>query len=683
MSEKHPIPSLLLDSPEQGTAPAGDDITRLQNVEKALRISEERYRSLFESLGEGIVLFDQQENIIAINKSAENIFSVPRDSDLKFSSFDPKYKYFHEDGSEFPPETHPRTLTLKTGNSYNNVVLGMTVGDRPIKWLRINTKPIYYFDTREKPDAVVASFVDITEEIRRSRLIALEKEVLEINAQPAVSLKTIVDYFLRGLEKIFPDMICSVIMLQDNERITHLSSPSMPESYTGALNNSPFQDNLGSCGTAMYRKQNVFTEDIESDPRWEGIRQLAAQHQLKACWSFPILTAKNEALASIGVYHKAVKSPSEIEIAVFEKVKNLLRIIIENKKAESEVRLSNERYMLATKATNDAVWDWDIKKNKLFLGEGFRLHFGYNPDETSRSFAFWVGRVHEADRERVSSSLRAFVDTKSQGLWQEEYRLRNAKGSDVLVFNRGFLVFNQVGEVIRMIGSLQDITEKRGLEKKLLQEEFDRQKLVAQAVVDAQEKERADIGHELHDNVNQILSTARLYLELAKNENPERMALINKSIENIASAINEIRNISRSLVPASIGDIGLVACIEDFVGDIRFTRALNVEFYYEGDIEGIVDSKRKLVTFRIIQEQVTNVLKHAEAKNLVIELMVDSQGIELSISDDGKGFDKESVSNKKGMGLYNIHSRVELFNGKINMLTEPGKGCKLNIYIPV
>ena len=84
-----------------------------------------------------------------------------------------------------------------------------------------------------------------------------------------------------------------------------------------------------------------------------------------------------------------------------------------------------------------------------------------------------------------------------------------------------------------MVGSMQDITEKKSLEKKLLQQELNKQKLIVQAVVDAQENERAEIGKELHDNVNQILSTTKLYLELARSDESERLGLINRSVKNI------------------------------------------------------------------------------------------------------------------------------------------------------
>src|SRR3712207_8922469 len=93
-----------------------------------------------------------------------------------------------------------------------------------------------------------------------------------------------------------------------------------------------------------------------------------------------------------------------------------------------------------------------------------------------------------------------------------------------------------------MVGSIEDVTEKKRLEKKLIKQEIDKQKLVAQAVVDAQEKERGEIGKELHDNVNQILSTAKLFLEVAKTNNKERAKLIKRSADHIHHAINEIRD---------------------------------------------------------------------------------------------------------------------------------------------
>jgi signal transduction histidine kinase len=236
-----------------------------------------------------------------------------------------------------------------------------------------------------------------------------------------------------------------------------------------------------------------------------------------------------------------------------------------------------------------------------------------------------------------------------------------------------------------MVGSMQDITDKKELEKKLLKQEVDKQKVIAQAVVNAQEKERAEIGKELHDNVNQILSTAKLYLELAQTDDDSRLELINRSTNNISLAINEIRTISRSLVPPSIGDLGLIESVQDLVENIKATKRLHVEFYYSGTIDNILDEKRKLMLFRIIQEQVNNVLKHASAKNLVIELIADSEGhaVDLTISDDGKGFELDKVRSKKGVGLSNIASRAQLFNGSVHIVTALGEGCKLKINVPI
>jgi signal transduction histidine kinase len=237
-----------------------------------------------------------------------------------------------------------------------------------------------------------------------------------------------------------------------------------------------------------------------------------------------------------------------------------------------------------------------------------------------------------------------------------------------------------------VVASFKDITQAKKDKEEIQRNQhlyIDATKAVAQAVVDAQEKERAEIGYELHDNVNQILSTARVFLDLARNDEKERLNLVARSSANITNAINEIRRISRSLVPASLNDLGLILSVEDLVNSIQLTKAMKVEFYHSGDIETAVSEKGKLMLFRIIQEQITNVMKHADAGQLVIELIVDSGAISLSITDNGKGFDMETAKAKKGVGLHNIANRTALFNGTMNIVTSPGNGCKLNIIIPL
>jgi signal transduction histidine kinase len=221
------------------------------------------------------------------------------------------------------------------------------------------------------------------------------------------------------------------------------------------------------------------------------------------------------------------------------------------------------------------------------------------------------------------------------------------------------------------------------LEGQLLTQEINKQKSIAQAVVDAQEKERAEIGKELHDNVNQILSTAKLYLELAKTDTKQKDTLIKRSADSIFTAINEIRHISKALVPPSVKDLGLIDSVNDLVESLRMTNALQVQFTHSGDFDNIIDDKQKLMLFRIIQEQVNNVLKHAAASRIIIDLKLNGKLINLSIVDNGKGFELEKVKFKKGVGLSNIESRAHLFNGEVIITTAPGKGCRLFIQVPI
>jgi PAS domain S-box-containing protein len=356
--------------------------------------------------------------------------------------------------------------------------------------------------------------------------------------------------------------------------------------------------------------------------------------------------------------------------------------ISERKKNEERIKRSNERYALVTRATNDAIWDLDIVRGAPFWGEGIYTHFGYKPEPGTIVSGFWESHIHPLDRPRVIKSMELFIAQKARGVWSEEYRFQKADGQYATVVDRGFLVFDPQQTVVRVVGSMQDVTEKKELEKKLLQHELNKQKAVAQAILNAQENERAEIGRELHDNVNQILSTGKLYLELYRSNNPDSSSLIELCAENINLAIQEIRNISRALVPASLGDLGLADSIHDLVEDIRVSQSMEAEFHATDWFDEKLSKHFKLMLFRIIEEQVNNVVKHSGAKSLVVELVMKhpQRLIEVKISDDGKGYDPEKT--KRGVGLSNIVSRADLFGGHVFIETSPGKGCELVVQIP-
>ncbi|MBL7724480.1 MAG: PAS domain S-box protein [Chitinophagaceae bacterium] len=238
------------------------------------------------------------------------------------------------------------------------------------------------------------------------------------------------------------------------------------------------------------------------------------------------------------------------------------------------------------------------------------------------------------------------------------------------------------GSIINVICSFTDITEQKRLSQELIEQEIQKQKQVTQATIDGQEKERREIGKELHDNINQHLNTTRLYLEVAKEKaTGEVREMISLSHKNLATIINEIRQMSQSLVPPTLGDLGLVESVQDLCDALKRAHTFNIEFQYRYFNEDNLPVNLRLMLFRIIQEQVSNIIRHAGATTIQIKLQSDAEYIMLNIKDNGKGFDPDTRKNG-GLGFSNINTRAALFNGKVEITSAPGSGCSLSVIIP-
>ena len=227
-----------------------------------------------------------------------------------------------------------------------------------------------------------------------------------------------------------------------------------------------------------------------------------------------------------------------------------------------------------------------------------------------------------------------------------------------------------------------DVTERIQLENELNEQRMTRQRQITEAVIVAQEKERTEIGKELHDNVNQILGAANLYINTAMTDEEMRQELLDKSTQLVSKSINEIRKISKSLITPGLREIGLIESIEDIIDDMRVVKDdLSIELDLQNITEEQIEDRRKLAIFRMVQEQLNNIVKHARATRVLIRLSIEGSDVVLTVSDNGVGFDVGR--HRKGVGITNIISRAELFNGTVEIQSSPGDGCTLSVSLPM
>lgn len=208
-----------------------------------------------------------------------------------------------------------------------------------------------------------------------------------------------------------------------------------------------------------------------------------------------------------------------------------------------------------------------------------------------------------------------------------------------------------------------------------------KEKQIADAMEDAKDAARSDISKELHDNINQLLGASRMYIEMAKRGCGNSKMYLSRSSEYTLTAIEEIRNLTRGITTETIIHLGLTVAIENMAADIMQVNPVKIQCALNGFLENSVDKKFKLNIYRIVQEQLNNILKHAKAKNITISLSQKNCMIVLNITDDGVGFDVNKRQN--GIGVDNIKSRAAGYNGTAGFISQPGEGCILQVAFPI
>ncbi len=356
---------------------------------------------------------------------------------------------------------------------------------------------------------------------------------------------------------------------------------------------------------------------------------------------------------------------------------------------EERLKTLNELYRYVTEVTNDCLWEWDLSEKELFwIDGGHKRVFGYPIVNAIIPQPFWENRLHPDDKLRILTRLAEIIASGTAAVWEDEYRFRKADGDYAYVQDRAHIIYGKDGKATRMIGATLDITARKiaeihlvESERKLGLERLSMQKEITEAVLNAQERERAAIGKELHDNLNQILGATKMYIELAKTDEENREMCLNKSTDSLMIVIEAIRKISKALTIPEQHLMGLSESINILLDDLIVIQPIQIEFNEDGLEENNLSEKLRLDILRIVQEQLNNILKHAKASFATINLTQQTSQIILQIVDDGDGC--ETLQEDKGIGLMNIRSRAESHHGKVTIASNPGKGFELTVELPL
>lgn len=279
-----------------------------------------------QSLNEGFAVLDANWTVIGFNPAFLAMANLEH-AELQKTNFMqiPDLGISNRVEAEF---SHSLTNNCSTQIQYLNAYSNT--------WLRIN---VYPYNNR------LALFIrDITEIKMQEWVLKLEKDVLELNASPQNTLAQNTTELLKGIENIFPEMLCSVLEISKDDKLVTLAAPRLPKAYCDSIADLPIGPNAGSCGTAVFHRKQIIVSDIENDPLWIDYKHLAKPFGLKACWSTPVISSKGaKVLATFAIYYHVSREPTELELSIIARTVNILRVLIESKRTEENIMEQNHR----------------------------------------------------------------------------------------------------------------------------------------------------------------------------------------------------------------------------------------------------------------------------------------------------------------------------------------------------
>lgn len=352
----------------------------------------------------------------------------------------------------------------------------------------------------------------------------------------------------------------------------------------------------------------------------------------------------------------------------------ILRDIADRIRAQEALQESEERFRTMADTAPVMIWVAGPDKRCTYFNQRWLDFTGRTIEEEIGSG--WADGVHPDDLASCLQTYNTSFDSRKP--FTMEYRLRRADGEFRWVYDSGTPRLSSSQEFLGYIGSCLDITERKETEQALIG--------LSGQLIRAQEDERARIARELHDDLNQRMALVSVWLERLRQNPPETNAELRKHLQEIMDQTlqisKEIHRMSYDLHPSWLRHVGLVPAVKALCEELRPRHGLIVEFT-DQDVPASLPQDVSLCLYRIVQECMSNIIKHSGVTEAQVILRGSENEIRLRISDPGRGFDIESTRTRKGLGLISMRERLRLVGGEVSINSRPSQGAQIDARVPL
>ncbi len=443
----------------------------------------------------------------------------------------------------------------------------------------------------------------------------------------------------------------------------------------------------------LHEKRTAGAQELDAHSGWH---LYSAEEKMMEVNEYPvmqvILSGKPLSNFIVGIDHPAHHNRFWVLVNAFpefDEQQQLKQVVVtfvditDGKKAEEELKRSEYNLNMAQSIAKTGSWELNLLNHELRWSKEMYRIFELDTDTGETLQDEYRKKFHPDDLSKADLVMQKAIENKKGYSYQ--YRIRANNGTVKHILETAEVILNEKTGFTGLKGTAQDITHLIKAEEKL-QSSYKQIKQLVTHQQEIREQERTNMAREIHDELGQQLTGLKMYISWLNkkliNQEPEIKDKFNAAIELIENTIKTVRKISMELRPSMLDDLGLMAALEWQSNEFEKRSGIHTVFINQtGNRE--IPARLKTGLFRIFQESLTNVARHADAKKIVSSLKFNDDHIVLTITDDGKGFAFKTIESKKTLGLFGMKERTLEMGGKYDIKSEPGKGTTVSVVIPL